>query len=100
MNYLVTSGMEITYQIDIQIYTSIYICINRQKLVNVEDIQMRTKNNQIIVYCPQITYYLPKQSVQLLNDGQMSEWLFVNASDSELLVNHGEILVNDGEMSI
>ena len=32
-------------------------------------------------------------SVQLLNDGQMSEWCLLQAND-------GQMLVNDGEMSV
>ena len=36
---------------------------------------------------------IPLQSVQLLNDGHMSEWWFTQAND-------GEMLVNDGKMSI
>ena len=41
------------------------------------------------------------QSVQLLNDGQMSEWEFTSSyNDGKMRVNDGEMLVNDGKMSV
>ena len=41
------------------------------------------------------------QSVQLLNDGQMSQWWFLlKAHDGKMLVNDGKRLVNDGEMHV
>ena len=40
--------------------------------------------------------------MQLLNDGQMSEWWFTSsqANDGKMLVNDDEMLVNDGEMLV
>ena len=40
------------------------------------------------------------QSVQLLNDCEMSKWGLLQVNDGEMLVNDGEMLVNDGEMSV
>ena len=40
------------------------------------------------------------QSVQLLNDGQMSNDGLLQANDGKMLVNDGEMLVNDGEMLV
>ena len=37
--------------------------------------------------CPQL------QSLQLLNDGQMSEWCLLQANDGQMLVNYGQMSV-------
>ena len=41
------------------------------------------------------------QSMQLLNDGHMSECdVLLQANDGKMLGNDGDMLVDDGEMSV